>query len=76
MRGERTKSILSFQRAVKMNPSYAAAWTFMGHEYNELKNTSAAILCYQKAIGYIDCNFSVVTFHLFFLILILFFRNE
>lgn len=51
MRGERTKSILSFQRAVKMNPSYASAWTLMGHEYVELKNISAAILCYQKAIG-------------------------
>lgn len=51
MRGERTKSILSFQRAVKMNPTYASAWTLMGHEYVELKNISAAILCYQKAIG-------------------------
>lgn len=56
MRGERTKSILSFQRAVKMNPSYASAWTLMGHEYVELKNISAAMLCYQKAIGELNYN--------------------
>ena len=51
MRGEHTKAILSFQRAVKMNPSYVSAWTLMGHEYMEVKNTPAAILSYQKAIS-------------------------
>lgn len=51
MRGEHTKAILSFQRAIKMNPSYVSAWTLMGHEYMEVKNYSATILSYQKAIS-------------------------
>lgn len=34
-----------------MNPACVSAWTLMGHEYIEVKNTPAAILSYQKAIS-------------------------
>ena len=45
----RTKAILYFQRALKLNPKYTGAWTLMGHEYVELKNTPAAMEAYRKA---------------------------
>ena len=43
--------MLYFQRALKLNPNYLSAWTLMGHEYMELKNTKAAIQSYRRAIG-------------------------
>ena len=45
------KAILYFQRALRLNPRYLSAWTLMGHEYMEMKNTSAAIESYRQAIG-------------------------
>ena len=45
----RTKAIQYFQRALKLNPKYTGAWTLMGHEYVELKNTPAAMEAYRKA---------------------------
>lgn len=56
LRTEHQKAVLYFQRALRLNPQYLAAWTLMGHEYVELKNTSAAIQSYRQAIG---------TFHTF-----------
>lgn len=44
-------AIMYFQRALKLNPKYLAAWTLMGHEFMELKNTNAAIQSYRKAVG-------------------------
>ncbi len=32
-----------FKRALRLDRSFLAAWTLMGHEYIELKNTAAAI---------------------------------
>ena len=32
---------------MKLNPRYLGAWTLMGHEYMEMKNTSAAIQAYR-----------------------------
>ena len=32
-----------FRRSLRLNPSYLAAWTLLGHEYMEMKNTAAAI---------------------------------
>ncbi|XP_030384178.1 cell division cycle protein 23 homolog [Scaptodrosophila lebanonensis] len=43
-------AISYFQRALKLNPKYLAAWTLMGHEFMELKNTNAAIQSYRKAV--------------------------
>lgn len=50
IRGEHHKAILYFQRALKLNPKYLAAWTLMGHEFMELKNTNAAIQSYRQAV--------------------------
>ena len=51
VRGQHEKAALYFKRALKLNPSYLAAWTLLGHEYMELKNTPAAIQSYRHAIG-------------------------
>lgn len=40
-----------FHRALKMNPQYLAAWTLLGHEFMEMKNTNGAIHSYRQAIG-------------------------
>ena len=50
LKNHHEKAILYFQRALRLNASYLAAWTLMGHEYLELKNTNAAIQCYRQAI--------------------------
>ena len=51
LRSQHEKAVLYFQRALKLNPNYLSAWTLMGHEYMELKQTSAAIRAYRQAIG-------------------------
>ncbi|ELT99459.1 hypothetical protein CAPTEDRAFT_196146 [Capitella teleta] len=51
LRGQHEKAGLYFQRALRLNPHYLSAWTLLGHEYMELKNTSAAIQAYRHAIG-------------------------
>ena len=51
LRRQHGKAVLYFQRALKLNPNYLSAWTLMGHEYMELKNTRAAIQSYRHAIG-------------------------
>lgn len=40
-----------FHRALKLNPQYLSAWTLLGHEFMEMKNTNGAIHCYRQAIG-------------------------
>lgn len=50
IRSEHQKAILYFQRALKLNPKYLFAWTLMGHEFMETKNTNGAIQSYRKAI--------------------------
>jgi Tfp pilus assembly protein PilF len=51
LRSEHQKAVLYFQRALKLNPQYLSAWTLMGHEFMEMKNTNAAIQSYRQAIG-------------------------
>jgi anaphase-promoting complex subunit 8 len=53
-RGDHTKAILYFKRALLLNRDYLPAWTLMGHEFVELKNSHAAIEAYRKAIGELD----------------------
>ncbi|ORY74830.1 hypothetical protein BCR37DRAFT_403830 [Protomyces lactucae-debilis] len=48
--GEHEKAVLSFRKALKLNRNYLPAWTLMGHEYVELKNTHAAIESYRRAV--------------------------
>uniref|UniRef100_A0A915ISH5 Uncharacterized protein n=1 Tax=Romanomermis culicivorax TaxID=13658 RepID=A0A915ISH5_ROMCU len=50
IRSEHDKAIVYFQRAVKLNPNNSGAYTLMGHEFMEFKNTSAACLAYRKAL--------------------------
>jgi anaphase-promoting complex subunit 8 len=50
LKNEHEKAVQYFERALKLNPRYMAAWTLMGHEYLELKNTGAAISAYRKAV--------------------------
>ena len=51
LRSQHEKAVLYFQRSVKLNPLYLSAWTLMGHEFMEMKNTNAAIQAYRQAIG-------------------------
>ncbi|KAH7938863.1 hypothetical protein HPB52_001485 [Rhipicephalus sanguineus] len=50
LRSQHEKAVLYFGRALRLNPNYFAAWTLMGHEYMEMKNTNAAIQSYRQAI--------------------------
>ncbi|PWA01269.1 hypothetical protein BB558_002636 [Smittium angustum] len=50
LRGEHEKSIIYFERALKLDPSYFSVWTLLGHEYMHLKNTSQAVSAYRKAV--------------------------
>lgn len=51
IRAEHQKAVIYFQRALKLDPNYLSAWTLMGHEFMEMKNTNAAIQSYRKAVG-------------------------
>jgi anaphase-promoting complex subunit 8 len=51
LQGEHEKAVQYFRKALKLNRQYLAAWTLMGHEYVELKNTHAAIESYRRAVG-------------------------
>lgn len=44
------KAVLYFQRALKLNRRFLAAWTLMGHEYMEMKNTGAAVEAYRRGV--------------------------
>jgi tetratricopeptide (TPR) repeat protein len=50
LKGKHERAILYFQRALKLNPKCLSAWTLMGHECVELRNTAAAVQCYRKAV--------------------------
>lgn len=50
LKGLHEKSVLYFRRALKLNRKYLSAWTLMGHEYVEMKNTPAAIDAYRRAV--------------------------
>ncbi|KAK5229063.1 Anaphase-promoting complex subunit 8 [Exophiala xenobiotica] len=44
------KAVMYFRRALTLDRNFVAAWTLMGHEYVELKNTHAAIESYRRAV--------------------------
>lgn len=50
LKSEHEKSITYYQRALTLNRNCLSAWTLMGHEFVELKNTHAAIESYRHAI--------------------------
>ncbi|KAG5520004.1 hypothetical protein PMAC_001080 [Pneumocystis sp. 'macacae'] len=47
---EHEKAVIYFRRALKLNRNWLSAWTLMGHEYVEMKNTHAAIEAYRRAV--------------------------
>lgn len=51
LRGEHEKAVVYFQRALKLNPKFVSAYTLMGYEYMEMKNTIQAIQCYRNALS-------------------------
>ena len=51
LKNQHEKAVVYFQRALRVNPNYVSAWTLMGHEFVELKNTQAAIDAYRHAVG-------------------------
>jgi anaphase-promoting complex subunit 8 len=44
------KAVMYFRRALTLDRSFLSAWTLMGHEYIEMKNTHAAIESYRRAV--------------------------
>lgn len=50
LKGQHEKAVLYFRRALKLNRKYLSAWTLMGHEYVEMKNTPAAVDAYRRAV--------------------------
>ncbi|KAG0268902.1 Anaphase-promoting complex subunit 23 [Actinomortierella ambigua] len=52
MRNDHEKAVVYFKRALRLDRGYAAAWTLLGHEYLEMKNTYAAIEAYRRAVDY------------------------
>lgn len=50
LKSEHEKAIVYYQRALILNRNCLSAWTLMGHEFVELKNTHAAIESYRRAV--------------------------
>lgn len=50
LRGQHEQAVSYFQRALKLNRNYLSAWTLMGHEFVEMKNTAAAVEAYRRAV--------------------------
>jgi anaphase-promoting complex subunit 8 len=50
LKAQHEKAVLYFKRALRLNRKYLSAWTLMGHEYVEMKNTPAAIDAYRRAV--------------------------
>ncbi|EFH50251.1 hypothetical protein ARALYDRAFT_910072 [Arabidopsis lyrata subsp. lyrata] len=56
LKGQHEKTVMYFRRALKLN-KYLSAWTLMGHEYVEMKNTHAAIDAYRRAVDINPCDY-------------------
>jgi len=50
LKGQHEKAVVYFQRALKLDRRFLSAWTLMGHEFVELKNTAAAVEAYRRAV--------------------------
>lgn len=50
MKSEHEKAIMYYKRALILNKNCLSAWTLMGHEFVELKNSHAAIESYRRAV--------------------------
>lgn len=50
LRGQHDQALSYFQRALRINRNYLSAWTLMGHEFLEMRNTAAAVEAYRRAV--------------------------
>ncbi|KAI5854374.1 anaphase promoting complex subunit 8 [Tricharina praecox] len=50
LKSEHEKAVMYFRRALTLDRTFLSAWTLMGHEYVEMKNTHAAIEAYRRAV--------------------------
>ncbi len=50
LKSEHEKAVIYFRRALTLDRNFLSAWTLMGHEYVEMKNTHAAIESYRRAV--------------------------
>lgn len=50
LKSEHEKAVMYFRRALTLDRTFLSAWTLMGHEYIEMKNTHAAIESYRRAV--------------------------
>jgi anaphase-promoting complex subunit 8 len=50
LKSEHEKACMYFRRALTLDRNFLSAWTLMGHEYIEMKNTHAAIESYRRAV--------------------------
>lgn len=57
LKGQHEKSVIYFRRALKLNKNYLSAWTLMGHEFVEMKNTPAAVDAYRRAVDIDPCDY-------------------
>jgi len=50
LKSDHEKAVMYFRRALVLDRSFLSAWTLMGHEFVEMKNTHAAIDSYRRAV--------------------------
>lgn len=50
LKGQHERAVIYFKRALRLNRRDLSAWTLMGHEFIEMKNTEAAIEAYRSAV--------------------------
>lgn len=51
LKGQHEKAVTYFLKALRLDRRCLSAWTLMGHEFVELKNSGAAIESYRQAVG-------------------------
>ncbi|KAJ5466629.1 Anaphase-promoting complex subunit 8 [Penicillium diatomitis] len=50
LKSEHEKAVMYFRRALTLDRNFLSAWTLMGHEFIEMKNTHSAIESYRRAV--------------------------
>ncbi|CAI7812339.1 unnamed protein product [Closterium sp. NIES-54] len=50
LKGRHERAVAYFRRALRLDRCYLSAWTLMGHEYVEMKNSAGAIQAYRRAV--------------------------